>query len=432
MRSAFGVVALLAVLTASCAQSSAPASLGSPASPGEYASEMIMLDGERNVLWQRDIEWTSDHPLFVVNDQAVTITKDGDPRVFGVLALSLATGDESWRTPVPVVSHINDTQVVGGKLLILHFGGLLAVDLEEGGISWSRDIAGETTTSFVTDGVRAYVSTHAGVTQAIDVVTGDTVWDHESRRRGGSTEPLLHEGTVLVGRQSGPLFALDASTGEQQWRFVPAERGRFRIFLGVADGVLAVLEPSKRNRGPDHAAGISVSGDGAQEIWTRRVRDWGRAWLLGRLVVSSKDGGLLARDLATGHRVRFLEGEEIGFPRGRPFSHTFEVGAESVVALSRSEQPRTSLWRADATANVTWTFTRRKDLQGPWSESSFIYVWQLGSAVPCGCPGQLLAIDHETGALTWEQTTQRPIQASPIETAHGTVLLLSDFEVFQD
>lgn len=432
MRSTFGVVALLAVLTASYAQSSPPAPLGSPASPGEYASEMIMLNGERDVLWQRDIEWTSDHPLFVVNEQAVTITKDADARLFEVLALSLATGNESWRTPVPIVSHINDTQVVGGKLLILHFGGLLAVDLEEGDISWTRDLAGETTASFVTDGVRAYVSTHAGVTQAIDVTTGNTVWDHESRRRGGSTEPLLHEGTVIVGRQSGPLFGLDASTGEQKWRFTPAEQGRFRISLGVADGVLAVLEPSKRNRGQDHAGGISISGDGAERIWTRRVRNWDRAWLLGKLVVSSQDGGLLVRDLATGQRVRFIEREEIGFLKGRPFSHTFEVGVRSVIGLSWSEQQKTSVWRADATANVAWTFTRQKNLLGPWSERSSIYVWQPGSAAPCGCPGKLLAIDQDSGSLRWNLATERPIQTSPIETAPNTVLLLSDFGVFQD
>ncbi len=94
-----------------------------------------------------------------------------------------------------------------------------------------------------------YVGSHDGALYALDAATGSEIWRFETGSRV-YTSPALSGGRVIFGSDDGTLHALDARDGTEAWRFEtgrplyasPAVAGGVVYFAGEAGGDLFALD----------------------------------------------------------------------------------------------------------------------------------------------------------------------------------------------
>jgi outer membrane protein assembly factor BamB len=209
-----------------------------------------------------------------------------------VVALSAATGAESWSTSLggPVVG---SPAVVGGVVFLevssATAPAITALDAGTGTILWSTGAIADPTLA-VAGGLVYYSSPLGGSVYALDSATGKYAW---SFGVGGEIEevgsPAVADGSVFV-QLGGSVYALDARTGAQEWsrandgvgQSAPAISGG-AVFVGSAEDLTAV----------DEAAGI--------ELWQRRLpaRDSSPALANGVVYIGAR-GRLRAFDARTG------------------------------------------------------------------------------------------------------------------------------------
>ena len=123
-------------------------------------------------------------------------------------------------------------------------------------VLWSFDISSSFSASppVVVDQI-AYVGDSDGV-YALDAATGEERWRFESGRwSSASAAPVVKDGVVYVGEEAGGggrgefyLYALDAATGEERWRFQaggsvtpPAVVGG-TVYVGSGDNYVYALD----------------------------------------------------------------------------------------------------------------------------------------------------------------------------------------------
>jgi len=143
-------------------------------------------------------------------------------------------------------------------------------NIQELGLEWHKDIGGPTErmqgTPLVVDGIM-YVSSGWSVIYALDAKTGNEIWryDPQTDRQfvklsccGGAVNRgvAVYKGKVYVGTFDGRLIAIDATTGKEVWdvdTYHPSALGRFNI-----------------TGAPRTAAGKVFIGQGSSESGHRR------------------------------------------------------------------------------------------------------------------------------------------------------------------
>ena len=143
-------------------------------------------------------------------------------------------------------------------------------NIQELGLEWHKDIGGPTErmqgTPLVVDGIM-YVSSGWSIVYALDAKTGNEIWryDPQTDRQfvklsccGGAVNRgvAVYQGKVYVGTFDGRLIAIDATTGEEVWdvdTYHPSALGRFNI-----------------TGAPRTAAGKVFIGQGSSESGHRR------------------------------------------------------------------------------------------------------------------------------------------------------------------
>ncbi len=128
--------------------------------------------------------------------------------------------------------------------------------------------------------------------------TGD--WVHSS--------PAISGGAVYVGSDDGHLYALDAGTGQEKWKFKTDDR-RVRSRPAISDGVVYFGSDDRHLHALDAGTG--------QEKWKFPTGTFGRidssaAISEGVMYVGSYDGHLYALDAGTGHQKwKFPTGDRV-------------------------------------------------------------------------------------------------------------------------
>ena len=110
-------------------------------------------------------------------------------------------------------------------------GRVYAVDAATGKTTWHAQTAGRVRASPALDASRVYVGSADGRVYAFDRSTGATRWTFETEgvklnsadfgfdRRTVQSSPAVANGTVFVGARDGWIYALDAATGVEKWRY---------------------------------------------------------------------------------------------------------------------------------------------------------------------------------------------------------------------
>jgi outer membrane protein assembly factor BamB len=175
----------------------------------------------------------------VANETVVLATRES------VLGLSLRDGTERWRrdlTPVTHDSTVSSTEklvsplVIDETVICVTRSGIAALDITDGSDTWrTPSVSGSGTPTRTPEGV--VVPTTNGL-RMFDVRDGSEHWTvpHEAK------QPAVAESTVVA--TGDRTVALDAATGEPQWK-VKTESNGFpvvtddTVYLATGDGVVA-------------------------------------------------------------------------------------------------------------------------------------------------------------------------------------------------
>ncbi|QLG60340.1 outer membrane protein assembly factor BamB family protein [Halorarum salinum] len=179
---------------------------------------------------------------------------------------------------------MNASPVVGDGIVYVPGSGdpglIHAIDIETGDQVWQFEPEGYASSSpALVDGT-LYVGTWGKRFYAIDADSGEEAWSREIGHRFGSSSPVIADGTVYVGTNGdGPLIvsgpddeeefeackflALDADTGETQWEYREfGEKENVDSSPAIADGRVYFL---------GETAVYAVDAETGDEVWTRSI-----------------------------------------------------------------------------------------------------------------------------------------------------------------
>ena len=215
---------------------------------------------------------------------------------------------------------------------------------------------------------------------AVDAATGEEEWRNRYAAGSWSSSPTVVNGTVYVGGGSVGLHALDAETGEIEWKYEaesyiepsPNVVGD-RVYVGSWDENIYALDAETGKKE------WAVETDG-------RVR--GSLTATDNLVYAgSADGGLYAINMNGTVEWKVETGDEIS---------TAPVVASGIVYISTSDG---NLYAVDAkSGDNRWTFDEADEFRAaPTIHSGNVYA----GSVPDDGPS-LYVLDAETGEINWE------------------------------
>ncbi len=251
---------------------------------------------------------------------------------------------------------------------------------------WRADTAGEVYSSpAVVDGI-VYLGSKSGFLQALDATTGEERWRFDLGDYIVRASPAVIDGTVYI-TGGFSLFAVDAKTGEERWS-VPI-RFAGQSSPAVVDGMVYVSSHEGLVYAVDAATGIQrwqYQTDGLV-FSSPAVAD-------GTLYFGGVNGDLYALDAATGRpRWRFSTGGDI---------YASPAVANGLVYVSSKNRV---VHAVDvATGEPRWQFAAGGD-SSPAVVDGVVYV---GSD-----DGGLYALDAATGKVRWLYATGAAIRSSP-------------------
>lgn len=219
-------------------------------SPELSAQTTINVD-ELLKKFDQDNQRTSDNPWYYINGihrvRVRFTTSDG--RKWYATAWPHFTVRNDWPTVKwrkDLGQDIQGDIVCDNKIIYINpYGNLFyAIDSETGGIKWSFDKSKygeiwEESSGPVTDKTNVYFGSYNGNLFALDKKTGQLKWNYTvpvdiaNEIDKGFTKsptsifgsPAVNKDTVYFGAVDGYLYAVDAKTGQQKWRYQAAREG---------------------------------------------------------------------------------------------------------------------------------------------------------------------------------------------------------------
>lgn len=225
-----------------------------------------------DVGWIRDdigeTDWWASYPSPAGYEDAIVIALRGP--LTNLLAVEKDTGRTIWAneehkrfrtSTTPVVGPDGSIYVVSGPCLVRSF------DIRTGNVLWRSDL-GRTrcvASPALTDGT-LLVPTGDGTLHALDATSGEEVWRWEETKdslasfspnirggRGSLSSPVVVNGSVYVGSADGHLYALDVEMGTEVWSYdlgvptlsSPVVSGT-GLWLGTCNGTVHAFCGEKR------------------------------------------------------------------------------------------------------------------------------------------------------------------------------------------
>ena len=160
----------------------------------------------------------------------------------GLFAVDTVTGKLKWSARPTGTAHgnpfVSTAPAVSGDVVVTPMGNtVVALSLATGKELWRGPVAEQGATVAAAGGL-VYVMGEDNNFRALDAATGREKWKVAFARGYGSCEsvPVVRDGTVYVGASAivtpadanraatyhRSLFALDANTGQERWRYSPA------------------------------------------------------------------------------------------------------------------------------------------------------------------------------------------------------------------
>ena len=336
----------------------------------------------------------------------------GEYRTRGVPAF----GGLEWR--VQTQGPVRSSPVIAGGTLYIGSGDghLYAIDATTGSVRWRHATpAAIASTPAVANGL-VFVNGNDGRFRAVrasdgrlawSFATGAAIplaWGYESGEIYTSS-PAIDGSAIVFGSQDGHVYALDARTGRERWRFRTA--GRVYSSPAISAGTVYAA---------DQAGNVfALSLTTGREIWrfaTEGTRlnsaDWGfdrttvqssPAVVGGTVYVGARDGFLYAIDRANGtqrwrhdHKVSWVNSSP-AVSDGLVYAGTSDGRFVQAVDTATGEER----WRAKAQSTV-WA--------SPAVDGALAYVGEGD--------GTMYALDKRTGQEAWRYRVGHRLFSSPL------------------
>jgi outer membrane protein assembly factor BamB len=198
----------------------------------------------------------------------------------------------------------------GYVIALTRDGYVRAVSTQDkpGEVAWSLKTGNRFTAGALAHEGIVYVPGSDGFLYALDARTGAEKWKYAANESLGTT-PVLADGMLLVASESDTLFAVDAQTGKWAWQYRRDLPSGFAIqgasmplahkgivYQGFADGTVVALD--LRDGGVKWEKALATGGTQFLDVDTTPVLDEA-----GHLYVASYQSGLYALEVETGDVV---------------------------------------------------------------------------------------------------------------------------------
>lgn len=352
----------------------------------------------------------------------------GDPAHTGVYPAGVdGFAGLQWRFDAGGAVRSSPTVVDGVVFVGSTDGRLYALDALQGAELWHFDGGSAVTSTAAVDGRLVFYTDRAGVLRALDRTDGNVRWQMETGEdiplpwgnEGWdyyTSSPTVVDGVVLFGSRDGSLYALEADTGVELWRY--ATEGQIwsspavfqgTAFIGSADGSLHAVDVSTGTaRWRYDTEGRShVSADFG---FDRRTLQSSPSVGEGRVYFGSRDGFVYAVDAETGALAWRFDHEVSWCITSPAFQDgvVFAGSSDGLFAHALDASSGQELWR---------TPTESRVFASPALSGETVLVGDHA--------GVLLAMDRGSGAERWRFRVGQAIQSSPV-VADGVVYVGSD------
>jgi eukaryotic-like serine/threonine-protein kinase len=247
----------------------------------------------------------------------------------------------------------------------------------------------------VADGT-VYVGSDDNNVYALDAETGDEQWRFETGLSIEYSSPAVANGTVYVGSWDGNVYALDAESGDELWRFEVIDLARSSP--AVADGTVYT--------GSFDGTVYALDAETGEELWRFQTGDRmssSPAVVDGTIYVGSFDNNVYALDAETGEELwRFQTGFWIESSPAVANGIVY-IGSDDNHAYALDAETGEELWRFETDDVVT---------SSPAVADGTVYVGSHDDNV--------YALDAESGDELWRFQTGASVLSSPA-VADGTV-----------
>lgn len=184
----------------------------------------------------------------VVADDVVYVGSEDN----NLYALDAQTGQLQWSFATS--GAVNSTPLVTrGKVLFLSYDGYFyALAQSTGKLIWKFKTGGESKfkvkdyfngsfqpdfwdfylSSAVADDKNVYFGSSDGNLYALDIQTGDKVWQYQTSGSVHSS-PALHKGLLVVGTWDSRVYCLKATTGKENWSYTTGRDTAQYVWLGI-------------------------------------------------------------------------------------------------------------------------------------------------------------------------------------------------------
>ncbi len=203
-----------------------------------------------SLVWEQDISSGMGYGSPIVIDSNVVVTN-----LRGELyVLNAFTGKRlGW---VSLGDGIHGSPAVSGSVVYVACANsresLIAFDVSEGKIRWKRDY-GDIEVSPLLLNDKLYFGTTAGVFHCVERHEGDREWSFRlpdnRKRKGIRSSAAAFENLIIFGAEDGSIYALDATTGREQWSydtgapvFAPTAINHGVVFVGNVAGEFLALD----------------------------------------------------------------------------------------------------------------------------------------------------------------------------------------------
>ena len=302
-----------------------------------------------------------------------------------------------------------------GDILLADDTGRVQSIATDGTVNWSTSVSddnrGSHGTPAIADGT-AYVGTYDGVVSAVDVASGEILWQTDVGDAAAAS-PTHHEGRLYVAVEyatpSGTVVVMDAESGEVEWRddrptdhphsTVAVDLERDRFLFGSNDGHVYAWSLSDRER----AWAYDTGGDVKTPIAVSR----------GIAVVPSWAGTVTAVDVADGTGLWEFETDEDVSPTADPdpmrtgglmcapavHDGTVYVGSHDTNAYAIDLATGEELWSTPTGGLITGSVTATNEhvLVGSYDAN-------------------LYALDRADGSVAWTVEGRGEVTSAPLVT----------------
>ncbi|HWD58992.1 MAG TPA: PQQ-binding-like beta-propeller repeat protein [Stellaceae bacterium] len=190
-----------------------------------YAEVMALDPNDGRVIWRKNVSSPVHAAPTVVDNRVFVVTVDNE-----LIALSAEDGTRQWsHNGIPETGALlgSASPAVEGEIVVVAYssGELFALRVENGRSLWSENLAAARNLGTmegmadihgrpVIDRGRVFAVSHSGRMMAIELRTGNHVWEQEL---GGSHEPCCAGDYIFIIANNGELICLTRDEGKVRW-----------------------------------------------------------------------------------------------------------------------------------------------------------------------------------------------------------------------